>query len=76
MVDQDDAASAPLIQGKDTIDARTYESNDLDIPSRSRESQSTTPSAFIWALTFSAGISGLVFGYESAIHPSHSLHKG
>ncbi len=29
-----------------------------------REQDLTSPSWFIWALTFSAGISGLLFGYE------------
>lgn len=29
-----------------------------------QERDLTSPSRFIWALTFSAGISGLLFGYE------------
>lgn len=28
------------------------------------ERQATTPSAFIWSLSFAAGISGILFGYE------------
>lgn len=35
--------------------------------------ESASPTAFIWALTFAAGISGLLFGYEYAYF--HFLSK-
>jgi len=57
---------APLMRQEPTEahdGTRTTENSDL------REQDLTTPSLFIWALTFSAGISGLLFGYEY-FHPS------
>lgn len=30
----------------------------------SEETQSASPSTFVWALSFAAGISGILFGYE------------
>ncbi len=73
MVDQDDAANAPLIQGQYPIDYPQHDANDNDAVSRPRENQLTAPSAFIWALTAAAGISGLLFGYESVMTSLYSL---
>lgn len=54
-----------------------------------KESDITSPSVFIWALTFAAGISGLLFGYDTGVisstlvsigkdlgHPLTTLDKG
>lgn len=63
MVDRDEA-NAPLIGEHEPA---TVENDGYRI---SQEHDSTSPSAFIWALTFAAGISGLLFGYEchSSLH--------
>lgn len=73
MVDQDDASNAPLIQGQDPIDFPQDESSDYDVVTRPREKELTAPSAFIWALTVTAGISGLLFGYEFVMTFLYSL---
>lgn len=39
---------------------------------RPQESDLKSPNAFIWALTFTAGLSGLLFGYECALFLSPS----
>lgn len=62
----DEAANAPLMHYDD----------EYEVPRRrerifSQEDDATSPSAFVWALTFAAGISGLLFGYECD-HPFHS----
>ena len=54
----DDAADAPLIGQTLNHDEHDEESSD------STESALRRPSLFIWTLTFTAGISGLLFGYE------------
>lgn len=72
-----DEANAPLIED------REHEEGSL------KESDTTSPSAFIWALTFTAGISGLLFGYDTGVisstlvsigddlgHPLSALDKG
>ena len=61
MADEDEDANAPLITGDDRP---TITNNNGSI--LLQESNNTSPSAFIWALTFAAGISGLLFGYEYA----------
>ncbi len=61
MADEDEDANAPLITEDDRP---TTTNSNGSIPLQ--ESNNTSPSAFIWALTFAAGISGLLFGYESA----------
>lgn len=73
MVDQADAADAPLLQEQNPIDYPQHDASDNDIVSRPRENQLNAPSAFIWALTATAGISGLLFGYESVMTFLHSL---
>ena len=74
MVDQDDAANAPLIGGEEIVDSPNQLSSSHATVPWSRESQLTTLSPFIWALTISAGISGLLFGYEFETAPSQSLN--
>lgn len=55
--EEDDAVIAPLIQDL-RCDAATLDDPPL------QESDLSTPNRFIWALTLTAGISGLLFGYE------------
>jgi len=62
----DEAANAPLIHHDDENEAPSHHER-----SHLQEQELTSPSAFIWALTFTAGISGLLFGYEYN-HPFHS----
>ncbi|KAL9021102.1 MAG: hypothetical protein Q9185_001641 [Variospora sp. 1 TL-2023] len=55
----------------------------------SEETQSASPSTFVWALSFAAGISGILFGYDTGVisstlvsigadlsHPLSNLDKG
>lgn len=58
------SAEVPLIR-PESLDAHDRPEN-----SELREQDLTSPSWFIWALTFSAGISGLLFGYEYSTPPS------
>ena len=51
-MNDDNASNAPLLH-ETAEDAAPLEEKDL-----------IRPGSFIWALTFSAGISGLLFGYE------------
>ena len=75
MTDHDDAANAPLIQGVEGVDFPISNPGNPDTLLRSRESGLNSLTAFIWALTFTAGISGLLFGYESVISLSQPLHQ-
>lgn len=54
------SAEAPLMRGESLSVHDRTRTEDGDL----REQDLTSPSWFIWALTFSAGISGLLFGYE------------
>ena len=56
MSDTQDAA--PLIQRDDDRDARDR--------SETRRLEEGTPGVFVWMLTLSAGISGLLFGCENS----------
>ena len=60
---EDSTVHEPLIA--DEIDIDTTSRN-LQLTSRAESAaeQHGTPTAFIWALTVAAGISGLLFGYE------------
>ena len=75
MVDQDSAANAPLMQGEEPMDSREHDSSHYDARPSSQENELTAPNAFVWALTFAAGISGLLFGYESVTVLWYFLHK-
>ena len=57
MAHDDTAVDAPLMR-----DAESPRES-LDQPSIAFP-ESTSPNAFIWALTVTAGISGILFGYE------------
>ena len=62
MVDgeEDEAVIAPLIQDL-RCDAATLEDPHL------HEKDLSRPNRFIWLLTLTAGISGLLFGYEYVV---------
>ena len=60
-MDRNDGAHAPLIG--DDEDGLCDQAQD----GFSRESETTSPSTFIWTLTFAAGLSGLLFGYDTAV---------
>lgn len=66
--EEDEAVIAPLIQdlrcGTATFEAPHLHESDLSRPNR-----------FIWALTLTAGISGLLFGYESVVPTNTSLES-
>lgn len=70
MVDRDDGAHAPLIED----DERGLSDHAQD--GSSRDNGTTSPSAFIWALTFAAGISGLLFGYDTGVISSTLVSIG
>lgn len=53
-----------MIESHDADDEYEYADNQVDESRRSsaHEDPSVTPTLFVWLLTFSAGISGLLFG--------------
>ena len=61
MTEDDAAADAPLMQGDSGQEERIGSLGSLELQ---QEDAQASPTAFIWALTFTAGISGLLFGYE------------
>lgn len=71
MVDHDDEAHAPLMVGADEHAFSDRARDDI-----SRESDKESPSAFIWALTFAAAISGLLFGYDTGVISSTLVSIG
>lgn len=66
MADGDEVANAPLMSNE--VD----EDDHHEVPPLC-ENNTTSPSTFIWALTFAAGISGLLFGYEYGIIINHGV---
>ena len=64
---EEETATAPLIE-----DLRC-DGPALD-EGQARESDLATPNRFIWALTWTAGISGLLFGYECDPSTSAIIH--
>ena len=64
MVDRDDGAQASLIRNDEHVSSDHVHAHRH---AHEVESGSTSPSAFIWALTFAAGISGLLFGYDTGV---------
>ena len=59
--------NVPLLSSDETIQHGRYhdhDDNDDSGNARLRSEQGYTGGWFVWILTFSAGISGLLFGYE------------
>ena len=67
MVDRDDGAQVPLIEDDE---------HGLSDHAHDGGSDSTSPSTFIWALTIAAGISGLLFGYDTGVISSTLVSIG
>ncbi|OLN92236.1 Myo-inositol transporter 1-like protein 1 [Colletotrichum chlorophyti] len=65
-----DSMDAPLMAGRpdrdDELDYRDADEESHVLPASMRHSQSR-PSLFVWLLTFAAGISGLLFGYDTGV---------
>ena len=70
MVDRDDGAHAPLI-GDDEHGSSHHPQDDFP-----DESDTTSPSAFVWSLSLAAGISGLLFGYDTGVISSTLVSIG
>ncbi|KAL6715029.1 hypothetical protein ACLMJK_007290 [Lecanora helva] len=68
-IGDDQAATAPLIRDREE-DREAEEHGEI-------VQGSTSPSAFTWALTFAAAISGLLFGYDTGVISSTlvSIHE-
>ena len=71
MVDRDDGAHAPLIGDDDE-----YGISDQAHDDSPREGDTTSPGAFIWSLTLAAGLSGLLFGYDTGVISSTLVSIG
>ncbi|KAL8953194.1 MAG: hypothetical protein Q9222_000929 [Ikaeria aurantiellina] len=73
MAAADHAVQAPLMQEpespRDSLD-------DLSSSFVSEDKQSSSPSAFIWALSIAAGISGILFGYDTGVISSTLVSIG
>ncbi len=65
-----DEANAPLIEHHEPAISEYGGEESV------QESDTTRPSAFIWALTFTAGISGLLFGYDTGVVSSTLVSIG
>jgi SP family myo-inositol transporter-like MFS transporter 13 len=70
-----DQGEEPLIGNTDE-DYRNTGEDDVDRPAHSNLLQDNlrTPGLFVWLLTFSAGISGLLFGCQSFLPPAASTY--
>ncbi|CCF34700.1 hypothetical protein CH063_06637 [Colletotrichum higginsianum] len=66
-----DSMDAPLMAGRqdrdDELDYRDADEEADVLPPSMKQSQQSTPSLFVWLLTFAAGISGLLFGYDTGV---------
>ncbi|KAJ9661882.1 hypothetical protein H2201_006362 [Coniosporium apollinis] len=65
-----DAAGRPLMQGDEGLQHPQdfeYDTDELDGSEVLEESALKRPTPFIWALTFAAGVSGLLFGYDTGV---------
>ena len=61
MAESDGTADAPLMRHEEDEGYDNQETAAL------HRDNLTSPSAFVWALTLTAGISGLLFGYEYSV---------
>ncbi|KAL8943104.1 MAG: hypothetical protein Q9216_001304 [Gyalolechia sp. 2 TL-2023] len=68
------AAEVPLMQGPESPGDSLEE--DLAASITSEERHATSPSAFIWSLSFAAGISGILFGYDTGVISSTLVSVG
>ncbi|KAF2262262.1 general substrate transporter [Lojkania enalia] len=68
-----DTTAEPLISNEDESHAGHLEH---DHGTEIDESSLASPSAFIWALTFCAGVSGLLFGYDTGVISSTLVSVG
>lgn len=62
-----DAAQEPLMRHEPADEHRESEDADLADVSLMLEKNLVNPGLFVWLLTFSAGISGLLFGYDTGV---------
>ncbi|GKT87135.1 myo-inositol transporter 1 [Colletotrichum tofieldiae] len=66
-----DSMDAPLMAGRqdrdDEFDYRDADEEADVLPASMKHSQASAPSLFVWLLTFAAGISGLLFGYDTGV---------
>ncbi|KAF3765883.1 general substrate transporter [Cryphonectria parasitica EP155] len=66
-----DSLQAPLISNRDPDDRDDNLDDVLDsgisAADGSSQAEKSSPSLFVWLLTFSAGISGLLFGYDTGV---------
>ncbi|ORY11086.1 and other transporter-domain-containing protein [Clohesyomyces aquaticus] len=62
-------AADPLISNdrRESFEDRDYDSEDGSRDDDVDESKLASPGAFIWTLTFCAGVSGLLFGYDTGV---------
>jgi SP family myo-inositol transporter-like MFS transporter 13 len=65
-----DGAAEPLIRRESEEDSSAE--NATAVLGRGEEDEDVTFGWFIWILTFSAGVSGLLFGYEYASSADHA----
>ncbi|KAK7532478.1 general substrate transporter [Phyllosticta citribraziliensis] len=75
----DSAAQEPLINDARLPLSDEYDSDtapDLGDDDDVDESKLVSPGTFIWALTFSAGVSGLLFGYDTGVISSTLVSIG
>ncbi|KAK2024625.1 general substrate transporter [Colletotrichum zoysiae] len=66
-----DSMDAPLMAGRqdrdDELDYRNADEEVDVLPASMKSSRESTPGLFVWLLTFAAGISGLLFGYDTGV---------
>ncbi|KAK0654705.1 Myo-inositol transporter 1 [Lasiodiplodia hormozganensis] len=82
----DSTAHEPLIGGRSSRElpsptAYEYDENAADVGADEHsedvdESKIASPGLFIWALTFAAGVSGLLFGYDTGVISSTLVSIG
>ncbi|KAK1689764.1 general substrate transporter [Colletotrichum godetiae] len=66
-----DSIDAPLMAGRqdrdDELDYRDADEEADVLPASMKHARQSGPSLFVWLLTFAAGISGLLFGYDTGV---------
>lgn len=69
-----DNLQEPLISNRDTDDGDDVNDSSMTITGGSRTGDKSSPGLFMWLLTFSAGISGLLFGCTALSYPFQTYH--